>query len=38
MATQNRWIERAAEHIEVIGVYLEKDIHLERVQRGVGQV
>jgi transposase-like protein len=32
MATQNRWILRAAEHIEVISAYLEKDIHLDRVQ------
>lgn len=32
MATQNRWILRAAEHIETISNYLEQDIHLDRVQ------
>ncbi|NJK82996.1 MAG: hypothetical protein HC912_03425 [Saprospiraceae bacterium] len=32
IATQNRWILRAAEHVETISHYLERDMDLERVQ------
>jgi hypothetical protein len=30
--TQKRWLLRAANHVDVISKYLEKDMHLERVQ------
>ena len=32
LETQKRWLLRAADHVAQISVYLEQDMHLERVQ------
>jgi hypothetical protein len=32
LETQKRWIERAAEHVAPISAYLEREMHLTRVQ------
>lgn len=32
LETQKRWLLRAADHVVQISVYLEQDMHLERVQ------
>lgn len=32
LATQRRWLSRAANHVSQISDYLERDLHLDRVQ------